>query len=314
MKGKSVLITGGAGFIGGTLARKLTANNRVVVFDAYRRHTDEPISLIDGVEYVRGDVLDHESLMKTMRDCDVVIHAAGVAGIDTVGKSPVSTLRINAFGTDAVLRAAVEVGVRDRVVCFSTSEVFGEYAFDVQETSKTSVGPVGEPRWTYAASKLLAEHLAYAYWHEYRLPTVVVRPFNVYGPGQIGEGAIKKFIAKAIAGEDIEVNGHGNQIRSWCFINDFMEGLMRCVEDPAAIGHSFNLGNAQAVSSTLDLAQRVIKLARSSSHIRHVPALNADIQVRVPNTSKARELLGFEAEVGLDEGLERTISHVAAPR
>jgi len=264
---------------------------------------------LEDVQYVAGDVLDTESLKLAMQGCDVVIHAAGVAGIDTVGKSPVTTLRVNALGTDSVLRAAVESNVSDRVICFSTSEVFGEFAFNVSEKDSTRVGPAGEPRWTYAASKLFAEHLAFAYWYEHELPTVVVRPFNVYGPGQIGEGAIRKFVGRALAGEDLHINGQGNQIRAWCFIEDFVQGIMCTIQNPAAVGDSFNIGNARAVATTLDLAQRIIDITGSLSRIVHLPPLVTDIQVRVPDTTKAQELLGFEAQVGLQEGLLRTVNN-----
>lgn len=304
---KHVLITGGAGFIGRTLAARMRSEFEVRVFDSYSRGQASTVHKLDDVHYVTGDILDNESLKSAMDGCDIVVHAAGVAGIDTVGKSPVTTLRVNALGTDSVLRAAVESDVSDRVICFSTSEVFGEFAFNVSEKDSTRVGPAGEPRWTYAASKLLAEHLAFAYWFEYKLPTVVVRPFNVYGPGQIGEGAIRKFVVRALAGEDLHIYGQGNQIRAWCFIEDFVQGLMCTVQNAAAVGDSFNIGNARAVATTLDLAQRVIDLTGSLSRIVHLSPLVTDIQVRVPDTTKAQELLGFEAQVGLQEGLLRTI-------
>src|SRR5204862_3232922 len=103
-------------------------------------------------------------------------------------------------------------------------------------------GSAGEARCVYAVSKLAGEHLAHAYYKQYGLPTVTVRPFNVYGPGQTGEGAIQIFIKRALANEEIWVNGDGAQIRAWCYVDDFVDCLIRCIENPAAIGHAFNLG------------------------------------------------------------------------
>ena len=308
MNGKSILITGGAGFIGGRLASQLREENSVVVMDNMQR-SQTSFAEVDGVDYVRGDVLNPKDLDDVVTGRDVVIHAAGIAGIDTVHRSPVSTLRVNGLGTDNVLQAAQRAGVDDRVICFSTSEVFGAFAYDVSESDSASVGAVGQLRWTYATSKLMAEHLAVSYWQEFGLPTVVVRPFNVYGPGQIGEGAVRKFIGQALSGQDIVINGDGSQIRAWCFVDDFVEGILRCLQVPAAIGQDFNLGNSRAVVTTLDLAERIIRLTGSDSRIRHQPPLDADVQVRVPDTQKAESLLAFKAQVDLDEGLARTIEH-----
>jgi len=314
VKGKSVLITGGAGFIGRRLAAELRNENKVTVLDMYSRTSSDYASELEDVRYVRGDVLDKEIVKQTMRGCDVVVHAAGIAGIDTVGRSPVNTIRVNAFGTEIVLSSAIEVEGVERVICFSTSEVFGKFAYDVSEACETSIGPVGQPRWTYAASKLLSEHLAHSYWHEFGLPTVVVRPFNVYGPGQIGEGAVKKFVLRALSDEEIVINGNGNQIRSWCFIDDFIQGILLCSESTAAVGSSFNIGNPRAVATTLDLAQRIINLADSRSRVSHAPALDADILVRIPDTERAEQVLGYTPRVDLDEGLRRTIDDARVSR
>jgi UDP-glucose 4-epimerase len=316
MTGRRVLITGGAGFIGGSIAAAMQGRDEVRVLDSYVRtgSAETASPRLADVEYIEGDVLDVDTLKQAMRGCDVVVHAAGIAGVDTVGRSPATTLRVNALGTDAVLAAAANVGVAGRVVCFSTSEIFGPFAFDVAETSSAVVGAVGESRWTYAASKLMAEHLAFAYWREFHVPTVVVRPFNVYGPGQLGEGAIRNFVLRAIKNETLTVRGSGNQIRSWCFIDDFVRGVMATIERDEAVGGNFNIGNAREVSTTLELARRIKKLACSNSEIQHVEASCAEIQARVPNTEKARTELGFEAQTDLDDGLRLTIDWMRSLR
>ena len=142
-----------------------------------------------------------------------VVHCAAIAGIDTVSTKPVTTMRVNMIGSANVLAAAHLAGGCERVVCFSTSEIFGRRAFRVTESDEANIGAVGEPRWTYAVSKLAEEHLALAYYIEHQLPVTVVRPFNVYGPGQVGEGAMRIFIERALAGQPIVVHGDGSQIR-----------------------------------------------------------------------------------------------------
>lgn len=235
-----------------------------------------------------------------------MIHAAAIAGIDTVIRDPVRTMRVNMIGTANVLQAAQEVGIDDRFVDFSTSEIFGPMAYQSGEEDHAVSGSAGEARWTYAVSKLAGEHLAKAYHAQYDLPTVTIRPFNVYGPGQTGEGAIQTFIKKALANEEIQIHGDGTQIRAWCYVDDFVECTMRCLSMPQAIGESFNIGNARAVITILGLAEAVCRVLGSKSEITFAPALSADIAIRVPRVEKAQEILGFKARIDLDEGIART--------
>jgi UDP-glucose 4-epimerase len=251
-------------------------------------------------------VLDYEAVRNVMRGCDTVVHAAAIAGIDTVLKAPVSTMEVNMIGTANVLRAAHEQGVSFRVVDFSTSEVFGSMAYRVTEDMQTVAGSAGEARWVYAVSKLAGEHLAHAYFKQYELPTVTVRPFNVYGPGQTGEGAIQIFIRRALKNEPITIFGDGTQIRAWCYIDDMVDGLMCALENPRAVGESFNIGNAKAITTIYGLAQTVCRVLKSSSAIVFREPLSADIELRIPETTKARQLLAFEAKVDLEDGIRRT--------
>lgn len=305
---KRFFITGGAGFIANMLMQRIIADNRVVVFDNFFRDTlsRSPIAGHPNLEIVRGDVLDYPAVLKAMQGADIVIHAAAIAGIDTVIRMPVRTMRVNMIGTANVLEAARENGVRDRVVDFSTSEVFGSMAFRVDEHANTVAGSAGEARWTYAVSKLAGEHLAVAYHKEFQLPVVSVRPFNVYGPGQTGEGAIQVFIKRALRNEPLHIDGDGNQIRAWCYVDDFVDGLMACISSPRAVGESFNIGNARAVITVLGLAQTVCRVLNSSSEILFDPPLSADIAIRIPSVQKSVDLLGFKAAVDLDEGIART--------
>jgi len=209
-------------------------------------------------------------------------------------------------GSANVLEAAAHLKNLDRVVCFSTSEVFGTTAFRSSELDKTSIGTIGEARWTYAVSKLAEEHLAIAYFQHQGLPVSVVRPFNVYGPGQVGEGALRTFIQRALKNETITINGDGTQIRAWCYVDDMVRGTLLCMEHPKAVGESFNIGNQRAITTIYGLANTVIRVLNSKSQIEFVYKDYADVELRIPNVSKARDLIGFESEVDLDEGIQRT--------
>lgn len=308
ISGKKIFITGGAGFIGSTLARKLCDDNEIVLFDNLNRNTIKYSNLLEhkNVSLIQGDILDSESVTKAMKGCDTVVHAAAIAGIDTVIKNPVTTMEVNMIGTANVLKSALKNDVSNRVLEFSTSEVFGSRAFRVNEEMETVAGSAGEARWVYAVSKLAGEHLAHAYFKQYDLPTVSIRPFNVYGPGQTGEGAIQIFIRKALKNEDININGDGAQIRAWCFVDDMIDGLLLTLDKKEAIGESFNIGNSRAVTTIYGLAETVCRILSSSSRINFLPPLSADIELRIPETQKAYETLGYRAKVDLEEGILRT--------
>ena len=308
MKNKRIFITGGAGFIANTLIQKLIDDNEIVVYDNFHRDTLTGSGFANhkNLTIIKGDVLDYDLVEQSMRGCNVVVHAAAIAGIDTVVANPVKTMRVNMLGTANVLEAAHVVGGIERLIDFSTSEVFGPMAFKVTEEQQTVSGSAGEGRWTYAVSKLAGEHLAHAYKNQFNMPVVTVRPFNIYGPGQTGEWAIQIFIKRALRNEEIFIDGDGAQIRAWCYVDDFVDCLFRCLQNPAAIGHSFNIGNARAVITILGLAQTVCRVLGSSSKISHQPPLSADIAIRIPSVDKAIDILDFRAQIDLEEGILRT--------
>lgn len=313
LKDKTIFLTGGAGFIGATLTGRLHEDNRIVIFDNFSRDSlsGRPWASHPNVSVIRGDVTDAADIRRAMSEAqpNVVVHLAAIAGIDTVIKSPTTTMRVNLVGTVNTLDAARSVPNLERFVDFSTSEVFGSYAFRAEETQITSVGAVGEARWIYAVSKLAGEHLVHAYHREFDMPTVTLRPFNVYGPGQVGEGAIHRFVVNALQNRDIEIHGDGTQIRAWCYVDDMVEGILLAMEHPNAIGQSFNIGNARAVVTIYGLANTIVRVLGSSSQIRFIRKDYADVELRVPNVDKARDLIGFEAQVDLEEGLRRTGQH-----
>lgn len=311
VRGKRVLITGGAGFIGSHLVERMVDENEVVVLDTMGRNALQYTSAWGhaNLRILPGDVRDEALVGEACRGCQLVVHMASIAGVDTVRAQPVETMEIAILGTYNVLRACRQSTRIERVIDFSTSEVFGQYAFNVHEGNTTTLGAIGEARWTYAVSKLATEHLAHNYHAQYDLPTVSVRPFNVYGPRQVGPGAIKAFVLRAIRDEPIDIHGDGGQIRAWCYIDDIIDAILGCLVKAEAIGQVFNIGNPRSTITIYNLARLVQRVCGSRSSLRFLDVDQSDVELRIPNIEKARRLLAFEPRVDLEEGLERTADY-----
>lgn len=309
LKNKKILITGGAGFIGTRLCERLVDDNQIVILDTLHRNAikDSPLENHPNIDLIVGDVRDPDAVRQAMKGASHVIHLASIAGVDTVMNNPLLTMDITLKGTFNVLEAAVEEKGIERFVDFSTSEVFGAYAYRVKEGDVTSLGAVGEARWTYAVSKLATEHLCHVMHRQKDLPAVTVRPFNIFGPGQVGEGAIHHFIVRALKGERLTVHNDGSQIRAWCYIDDMIDGLLLAMERPEAIGRTFNIGNPRTALTVHNLANLVVRMAESSSEVKHVEWSYPDVELRIPDITSARQLLGFEPKFDLEEGLNRTL-------
>jgi UDP-glucose 4-epimerase len=305
------VLTGGAGFIGTTLTRRLVDDNEIILLDNLHRDALAGTQLTDhpNLSFVQADVLDADAVQDTLRGATHIVHLAAIAGVDTVLESPVRTMRVNMIGTYNVLEAALAtLDSVERFVDFSTSEVFGRHAYKVEEVHETAQGSVGEARWTYAVSKLAGEHMAHAYYDEFGLPTCSIRPFNVYGPGQIGGGAIRAFIETLLGGDDLIIHGDGSQVRAWCYVDDLVDALLLVLEKPEAVGEVFNVGNERSVLTILELATRIRELMAADVEITFRPLHYTDVEMRIPNVDKARKLIGWKAKVDLDEGLARTIA------
>ena len=306
---KRICITGGAGFIGSHLVAALVDQNEIVVYDNLHRNALQFAHLEDhkNLTFIKGDVLDLDATRKAVDRCQVVIHCAAIAGVYTVDRSAVRTMEVNMLGTHQVVKAALETGV-ERFVEFSTSEVYGAFIHKGKEDDFTPIGPIGESRWVYAASKLASEHLSYAHYREDKLPLTIIRPFNVYGPRQVGDGAIRGMTLQALRDLPITLYNDGTQIRSWCFVSDFVDGVLRCVENPAAIGQAFNIGNPQGTATNFELANLIIRLTNSKSTIVFKPHPGPEVELRVPAIEKAMTLLDYRPTVSLETGVSQAIA------
>jgi nucleoside-diphosphate-sugar epimerase len=308
MKGKRILITGGAGFIGTHLAERFCPSSEVVLLDSFRRDSltwAPQLREQKSVRVVNADVLDPASLAPAFEGIDTVIHAAAIAGVSSYYGESLRTLHVNILGTVNVLNAAVKAGAK-RYIQFSTSEIFGSNALWVDENAPAGIGAVTDRRWVYATSKLAGEHLALRTAETHGFGCTVVRPFNIYGPRQVGEGAISNFCRAAARGESLVVQGDGSAIRAWCFIEDFVNAVVRILEEEAAVGRVFNIGNPSEVETTIGLARRVAALSPGLK-MRFEPGRGAEVRARVPVIEQARQVLKFEPRINLDEGLRRTL-------
>ncbi|MFA6318968.1 MAG: NAD-dependent epimerase/dehydratase family protein [Elusimicrobiota bacterium] len=302
-----IVITGGAGFIGTHLAERLLKHSSVVLYDNLRR---DSLSMVPSLKrravFINGDVLDRPSLEAAFDGADTVIHLAAIAGVSSYYSMPLQTLRVNLLGTVNALESAVARRVR-RFIHVSTSEVFGPDALWVKEGDYHRVGGVSDKRWVYATSKLASEQFVMRTGEATGMKCTILRPFNVYGPRQTGEGAISNFCSAAAKGKPLEVYGDGTPLRAWCYISDFVDAVEAVLKRPASAGQDFNIGNPRETETTLGLARRVVRLAPRSK-IRWRDVVRAEVRARVPCIDKARKVLGFEPKVDLDEGLKRTIA------
>jgi len=306
---KTILITGGGGFIGSNLAEKLAVHNRVMLLD--QSFTHGPIqytSLLQhpNVTLIQANLLETD-LRSLVKEADVVIHAAAILGVNRVCSSARETLETNYVGTSRLLKALEAKREIQRFVYFSTSEVFGVNSYRVNEASRPSIGPIAESRWSYAMSKLAGEHLVASYFRETRMPVAIVRPFNIFGPRRTGDYALRRFILSALRDEPLTIHGDGTQIRSWCYIDDFCSALLEMIARPEAIGEDFNIGHPGNTLTIHELAQKVIQITDSHSPVVFCESPFPDIAIRVPSLDKARRLLGYEPKYDLSTGLKLTI-------
>jgi UDP-glucose 4-epimerase len=312
------LITGGAGFIGSHLTEALIERgNHVTVIDDLSTGSARNLAGIRNHPKFRlaVDTVANVPLVTELVDtADIVVHLAAAVGVKLIVESPVRTIEVNVHGTEVILNAAAKKG--RRVLVASTSEVYGKsQQIPFREDQDLVLGPSTKGRWSYAASKLIDEFLALAYWKERKLPTTVVRFFNTVGPRQTGRYGmvIPTFVRQALAGQPITVFGSGEQSRCFCHVADVVQGVQALAVDDRAIGQVFNLGGTEEIPM-LALAERIRKLAGSESPIKRLTYDEAyeqgfeDMMRRVPDTSKAKQLIGFAPTRKLDDIIRDVIA------
>lgn len=305
------LITGGAGFIGSHLADLLLARgDQVIALDNLSTGRHENIEHLLGrkdFEFVLGSILNADLVDDVVGRCDTVFHLAAAVGVDLIVKQPLESLTTNIRGSETVFEKAHKHG--KRILVTSTSEIYGKNTSDrLHEDDDRILGSPLKSRWSYSEAKAIDEILAYTYWKEKGLETVIVRLFNTVGPRQTGSYGmvIPRFVSQAVRGEAITVYGDGDQTRCFCFVGDVVQALVDLTEHPEAYGKVFNIGGSQEISMS-ELALRIIELADSDSKLRFVSYEEAyeegfeDMLRRVPDTGRANRLIGFEPTVGLDD-------------
>jgi UDP-glucose 4-epimerase len=312
----TVLITGGAGFIGSHLTEAcLAKGQRVIVLDDLSSGSIENLAAVRSnprLEFIPESVLMRGVLAELVDRADTIFHLAATVGVFNIIESPVATITNNIGGTEEVLKMAAKK--KKKVIVASTSEVYGKTAaVPFREDGDLVFGPTIKSRWSYACSKVVDEFLALAYWRQYKVPTVVVRFFNTIGPRQIGRYGmvVPRFIKQALNGQNLTVYGSGQQSRCFTYVADVVHWLQMLANDDRAIGQVFNLGNPEEVTIE-ELARRVIATVGIPVGIDYIPYEKAyeegfeDMERRVPDISKVHALTGYTPQTPLNTALTLT--------
>ena len=313
---KNVLITGGAGFIGSVLTGALLKSEyNVTVIDDFSTGRKENLEKFAGdknFHLIIGSITDESLIAKAVEKCDIIYHLAATVGVKNVVDNPLETVIYDTIGTSIVLKYASAHGVK--VVITSTSEVYGKSEkYPFKEDEDVVIGPPDVSRWSYACSKLLDEFFAIGYHRQRGLPVVIVRLFNVVGPGQLGRYGmvIPRFFKFALKNEPMPVYGDGEQVRCFTYVDDAIEMIIKLASTEEANGEVINLGSENEISIK-DLALEIKKIAGSSSEIVFEPyhkyygANFQDIKKRVPDLTKLKRIAGSTPKTNLKEILEKT--------
>ncbi|MGD8967134.1 MAG: GDP-mannose 4,6-dehydratase [Anaerolineae bacterium] len=319
-----ILVTGGAGFIGSNLVDVLMEQaHEVTVLDNLsvgkvsniEHHLES-----DRFHFVNGSILDTSTLERLIRQADLIYHLAAVVGVKYVVEDPLHAIITNVRGTENVLELAFKYWAK--TVVASSSEIYGKSAqVPLGEDSDRLLGPTTVNRWSYSDAKAIDEYFALAYAQK-GLPVSVVRYFNAYGPRLDPKGygsVIAKFITQALKGDPLTVYDDGRQTRCFTYVGDAIEGTMRAATLRGAAGQVFNIGSNRETTIN-ELAELIVGLIDSVSEITHVPYTSVygsdfeETRRRVPDVSRAREVLDFDAQTGFKEGLQRTIAWFAQRR
>ena len=313
----NVLVTGGAGFIGSHLCDELlNRGHRVIAIDNLSTGRHENIEHLlqrPDFEFVLGSILNADLIDHLVSRVDAIFHLAAAVGVRLIVEKPLESLATNIRGSEIVFEKAHKYDTK--VLVTSTSEIYGKNTSDrLHEDDDRILGSPLKSRWSYSEAKAIDEILAYTYWKEKGLETVIVRLFNTVGPRQTGSYGmvIPRFVTQAIRNEPVTVYGNGSQTRCFCYVGDVVAALIDLVNQTEAYGKVFNIGGHEEISIE-DLAHKVVDLADSSSKVRYVSYDDAyeegfeDMERRVPDTTRARTLIGFEPKIPLDEIIQHVI-------
>lgn len=311
LNNKRILITGGSGFVGSYLLENLIQKNQICIVDnEYRGSNFNYLKKKNSqlfqknLSFERIDIVDKEKLSDVFSkfEPDIVFHLAGIAGVKTVLKDPLKVINVNLIGSYNLAEIASKSKSVKKIIYSSTSEVYGPTAYQLDEDSFTTQGTAYDPRWSYATSKLFAEHIFVAIQRQFGIPVSIGRLFNVYGPRQIGSGAIHEFTKNSILNKPLTIYDDGSQIRAWCYVDDCLNGLLLIAEKGNGI---YNIGNPNESLTSIGLAKLIIDVTKSKSKLQYKKLNSSDVRVRVPNIKKIMKL-GFLPKIDLREGLIQT--------
>jgi len=314
------LITGGAGFIGSHLVEELlNDDNEVIVLDNLSTGRYENIEHLlknRNFEFVEGDILDAVLVDKLVEQIDIIFHLAAAVGVELIVKKPLESLVTNIKGSEIVLEMASRY--HKKVLITSTSEIYGKNVNGpLKEDDDRILGSPLKTRWSYSTAKAVDEMLAYVYWKEKSVPSIIVRLFNTVGPRQTGAYGmvVPRFIEQALKNEPITVYGTGRQSRCFVHVKDAVKALIKLSKEPKAIGEVFNLGSQEEITIE-QLAKEIIKITNSSSKIEYIPYDKAyeegfeDMQRRIPDITKINKLMGFKPTYTLPEIIKDIVNYL----
>ncbi len=319
-----ILVTGGAGFIGSHLVEALLARGHSVI--AIDDLSTGSIWNLDEARknprfsYYIDSVMNERLMAELIDRADMIFHLAAAVGVRLIVEQPVHTIETNIRGTEIVLQLAARK--RKKVLLTSTSEVYGKSAkVPFSENDDLVLGSTTRPRWAYACSKAIDEFLGLAYCKQYGMPVVIVRLFNTVGPRQTGQYGmvVPRFVEQALSGMPLTVYGDGTQTRAFAYVGDVVEALIALMEEPRAHGEVFNVGNDREISIE-GLARLVIERTQSTSTIEYIPFEKAydenfeDLQRRVPDLTKIRNLIGYQPKVCIEEIIDRVADYIRGRR
>lgn len=306
MSRKTILVTGGAGFLGSHLCDRLIARgDEVICLDNF--FTGRKANIRHLLGHPRFELIRHDIVQPIVLEIDQIYNLACPASPEAYQYNPIKTIKTSTVGMVNVLGIAKRC--RARVLHASTSEVYGDPTIHPQtEDYWGNVNPIG-PRSCYDEGKRVAESLCMNYHHEHGMEVRLIRIFNTYGPRMDPRDGrvISNFITQALRGEPLTVYGEGLQTRSFCFVSDLIEGMIRLMDADDVTG-PVNIGNP-VENTMLELAQKVLSATGSDSPISHLPLPQDDPQQRCPDITKARTLLGWEPQVNLEAGLQLTVDY-----